>query len=93
MTLEVWKPNRQVRSIRPGVTLRIQAPASFRLRWSSDEWRTTQETHATATVLNIHFCDIPVAIRQAGSIRLTFFWIADERWESREYQIAILSDT
>ena len=32
-TLEIWKPNRRIRSSKAGCTLRVQAPASFRLRW------------------------------------------------------------
>lgn len=89
MTLEVWKPNRRVRTIRPEMTLRIQAPAPFRLRWSQDEWRTTQDTPATATALNIHFVDIPVHKDQSGSIRFTFYWTDEDRWEGKDYQTKI----
>lgn len=89
MTLEIWKPNRRIRTIRPGVTLRIQAPASFRLRWSRDEWKTTQETPATATALNIHYVDIPVAKGQSGSIRFTFFWTDEDRWDGKDCAVEI----
>jgi glucoamylase len=89
MTLEVWKPNRRIRTIRPGVTPRVQAPAPFRLRWSQDEWKTTQDTTATATALNIHYMDIPVQKDQSGSIRFIFFWTDEDRWEDKEYQIDV----
>jgi glucoamylase len=36
---EIWKPNRRVRFVKKGYTLRVQAPASFRLHWTGDEWR------------------------------------------------------
>src|SRR3989338_2488563 len=42
-SLEIWKPNRRVRSAKAGCTLRIQAPASFRLRWSRDNWETIDD--------------------------------------------------
>ena len=89
MTLEIWKPNRRIRTIRPGATLRIQAPAPFRLRWSQDEWRTTPETPATATALNIHYVDLPVQKDQAGSIRFTFFWTDEDRWEGKNHQVDV----
>jgi glucoamylase len=89
MTLEVWKPNRRVRTVRPGVTLRIQAPASFRLRWSQDEWRTTQNTPATATALNIHYVDISVPEGQINPIHFTFFWTDEDRWEGNDYRVVV----
>jgi hypothetical protein len=58
-TREIWKPNRRSRTTPLGVTLRVQAPAPFRLRWSMDEWTTTQETLATPTALHIHYVDLP----------------------------------
>lgn len=93
MTLEIWKPNRRVRTIRPGATLRIQAPAPFRLRWSHDEWNAVQDTSSKATVLNIDYVDIPVSSKQSGSIRFTFFWKDEERWEQRDYQVDIQNNT
>jgi glucoamylase len=89
MSIEVWKPNRRVRTIRPGVTLRVQAPASFRLRWSQDQWKTTQDTSATATALNIHYVDISVPEGQINPIYFTFFWTDEDRWENKDYQIVI----
>ena len=42
--LEVWKPTRRIRAMSAGEVLRIQAEASFRLRWTSDEWQTFQDS-------------------------------------------------
>ncbi|HUG44844.1 MAG TPA: glycoside hydrolase family 15 protein [Acidobacteriota bacterium] len=89
MTLEVWKPNRRIRTIQPDVTLRVQAPAPFRLRWSQDEWETAQDTPATATALNIHYVDIPVAQEQRAPIVFTFFWTNEDRWEANDYRIVV----
>jgi len=89
MTLEVWKPNRRVRTVRPGVTLRIQAPAPFRLRWSQDEWKMTQETPATATALNIHYVDISIPLGQRAPIRFTFYWTDGTRWEGQDFHVSV----
>ena len=88
-TLEIWKPNRRVRSLKAGCTLRVQAPASFRLRWSRDDWQTIEDTASAATPLGIEFVDIPVAASQHAPIRFTFFWPAHGRWEGRDYQVSI----
>jgi glucoamylase len=87
--LEIWKPNRQVRTVRPGWTLRIQAPASFCLHWTDNDWQDVHDTIATPTTLAIEFVDIPIPSQQRAPIRFTFRWLAEDRWEERDYAVAI----
>ncbi len=87
--LEIWKPIRQVKTVKPGETLRIQAPRRFRLRWSDDEWQTVHDTDANFTDLGIGFVDIPIGSSQVAPIRFTFFWTDEQRWEGREYEVTI----
>ncbi|MBI1994588.1 MAG: glucan 1,4-alpha-glucosidase, partial [Deltaproteobacteria bacterium] len=61
---EVWKTNRRCHSVAGGVTLRVQAPAPFRLRWTRNEWQTVEETPAISTALGIHYVDIPTSLTQ-----------------------------
>jgi glucoamylase len=89
--LEIWKFNRQVRAVKPGYTLRIQALAPFCLCWSMDNWQTVNNTESTATGLNIDFVDIVIAADQKFPIRFTFFWTASNQWENRNYDVAIFS--
>lgn len=87
--LEIWKPNRWARTVQAGWTLRIQAPGSFLLRWSRDEWQTAQDTMSTPTTLGISFIDIPVSLEQRAPIRFTFQWLPSGAWEGRDYLVAI----
>lgn len=87
--LEIWKPNRQVCNVKRGYTLRIQAPASFHLVWSRDEWQTVEAT-PSSTALGIEFVDIPVLPAQRAPIRFTFYWTASSRWEGRNYEVSVL---
>jgi glucoamylase len=89
--LEVWKPGRRVRSVKPGSTLRIQAPQDFRLRWSSDEWRTSNEADSMAIALASSFLDIPVGRDQRAPIRFQFLRAKDARWAESDYEVAIES--
>ena len=86
---EIWKPNRHVRSIAAGRTLRILAPAGFTVHWSRDEWQHTVDTPATATALGLHFVDIPISRDKTDPLRFTFFWTADRRWEGRDYAVSV----
>ena len=87
---EVWKPMRQVRSVKRGFVLRIQAPGGFRLHWSEDEWQTVRDSVSIHTVLGVEYVDIPVASAQQGNIRFTFYWAASDSWEGRDYLVGIV---
>lgn len=88
-SFEIWKPNRQARRIKRGHTLRIQAPAAFCLHWSANEWQSAVDSPSSAPVLGFHFVDIPISDVQRAPIRFTFLWTAENRWEGRDYEIAV----
>ncbi len=86
--LEIWKFNRQVRSLSSGAVLRIQAAAAFRLRWTCDEWKQTHDTDSKSIGTGHEYVDIRV-LAQRSPIRFTFFWTAVGRWEGRDFQVQI----
>jgi glucoamylase len=86
---EVWKFTRQARSVKRGYVLRIQVPATFRLHWSDDEWKTVKDTPSSATTLGVEFVDIPILAAQQAPIRFTFFWTASGHWEGRDYLVSV----
>ncbi|MHB8568470.1 MAG: glycoside hydrolase family 15 protein [Nitrososphaerales archaeon] len=89
MNLEIWKPNRRARFVKRGSTLRVQTPKAFRLHWSSDEWRTVNDTDSTSIALGIEFVDIPIGSAHKDPIRFTFFWKASEQWEGCDYVVVV----
>jgi glucoamylase len=88
-SFEIWKFNRQVRSLKRGRTLRIQASSPFRLHWSDDGWRSLKDTQSSSTALDVHFVDIRTMASSQSPVCFTFFWTADEHWEGRNYQVTI----
>jgi glucoamylase len=88
--LEVWKNNRQARTVQRGYTLRIQCLASFRLHWTEDQWRTATDTPSTATALGIYYVDILVRLDQQTPIQFTFFWTATSRWEGKDFMVNVV---
>lgn len=87
--VEIWKPNRQVRRVARGSTLRVQAAEAFRLRWSDDQWQTVRDTAASSTALGVPFVDIVTGLEQRAPILFTFLWTADNRWEGRDYAVVV----
>lgn len=87
--LEIWKPNRQVCHVKKGYTLRIQAPAPFRLHWSRDDWQSPEDTLSNSTGLGIDFVDLAVPPSQRAPLRFTFFWTKIGQWEGRDYEVTV----
>ncbi len=88
-SLEIWKHNRQVASVRGGRTLRILAGDSFLLRWTRDEWLTPVDTRSVSAPLGIGYADIPIPPGVEGTIRFTFYWQDANRWEGRDYGVSV----
>jgi glucoamylase len=86
---EIWKPNRKVRVVKRGHTLRVQVPAAFRLHWTPDEWHTVNDTSSAATTFGIEFVDIPITAAQQLPIQFTFFWPQSNSWENHDYTVEV----
>ncbi len=87
--LEIWKQNRQCRTVKKGYTLRIQNPSAFRLHWTNNEWQSFQDTDSTGTQLKVHFVDVHIAADQRAPIRFTFFYPETSRWEGWDYIVHV----
>ncbi len=90
--IEVWKMNRQVRTVPAGGLLRVQASSPFVLHWSSDEWKTMHDTTSTPTAVGVEFADIRVAA-QTVSLTFTFYWPQDSNWEGQNFEVEVLQAT
>jgi glucoamylase len=88
-TLEIWKFNRQIARIPAGQTLRVLATARFILHWSPDRWDTSNDSYSAATSIGVHYVDVPTLQHQSGEVRFTFRWIEPDRWEGRDYSVAV----
>jgi glucoamylase len=89
--IEVWKFNRQVRKVKAGTLLRIQADTPFLLHWSADEWQHVSDSVSNSTGISIWFADVAVAPEQKAPIRFTFYWPEANRWEGNDFAVAMLA--
>lgn len=87
--LEVFKLRRQVKKIQAGKTLRITAHNRFRVIWTADAWTTNQVTDSSAVGHAGSYADIPTATEQNGAVSFTLFWIEENRWEGRNFNVEI----
>jgi glucoamylase len=91
-SVEIFKLDRRPQQVLPGQTLRVLAPNSFRLLWSLDGWKTTYTKDAVHTGAPGCFADIPVPREQTAPVQFTLYWTAEERWENKNYSVAVRTD-
>jgi glucoamylase len=87
--LEVWNFYRQIQAMPRGKRLRIPLPNPFRLHWSSDGWKTVNDTTSITTAVGIYYVDIPTDQTTAGPLTFTFFWTSVGRWEGVDYAVLL----
>lgn len=86
---EVWKFNRQPRKMRAGATLRVVAEVPFRLHATLDGGSTWLDVDAITPPIGLSYADLPHKLPKGSVARFTFYWPAADRWEGREYSVAV----
>ena len=85
-----WRFNNKTRSVPRNKTLRIVLLTPGRVHWSVDGWKTSHDTDARDTGLGIYTLDLPTASLPGGARAVfTFFWPAENRWEGKDYSVAV----
>jgi hypothetical protein len=74
-----------------GKMLRIILAEEASITWSTDDWqRTSQAQTMHQEKLGLWFADFPTAEWPGGSVfAFTIFWKRDQRWENRNWQVAL----
>jgi glucoamylase len=86
----VWRFNHKLRSMRTGKTLRIETMASAVIHWSSDDWKTAQDTTSRVGAFGLHIADLQTqALTEGSRVRFTFYWSEAHRWEGTDFVICI----
>jgi len=87
----IWRFNHKCRTIVEFNTLRLEVLAPARVHWSSDGWRSVQDTETRDTGLGIHVADVLTSDLRAGTtVRFTFYWSAAGRWEGRNFEMQVV---
>ncbi len=91
--LEVWRLDRQVRTIPAGKRLRVEAEEMFELTWSIDNWATVNRTGATPVGFAGFFADLQPDPHPGQKIVFTLRWTAGNRWEGKNFEVETAAAT
>ncbi|MEO8569598.1 MAG: glucan 1,4-alpha-glucosidase [Ginsengibacter sp.] len=89
---ETWSFEYRCNSISKKKWLRIETLSSAIVRWSIDNWKTTNETTTRDTGLGIHFADVHTGATNPGNMLFTFYWQDAQCWEQKNFEVQIVND-
>jgi len=88
---EIWTFRHPIHHQRSGKILRLIMETGATVTWSADGWASTHHAEATGIgALKLWSADLPVQDCAEGCvIEFTFFWKDAQRWEGRNYSVAV----
>jgi glucoamylase len=93
-SLATWRLDQRCAGMVAGATLRIELLAAALVHWSADDWQTVHDTPTVDTTLGVHFADLRTASLRAGTtLRFTFRWRGENRWQGEDFACPILVPT
>lgn len=88
--LQVWLFNHKLRATNAHRPLRIEVNAHARLRWTANDWASVNDTELMDEGLGVFACEFAPGELNAGEVlKFTFYWTEANRWEGRDFAIAI----
>lgn len=84
----VWRFNHKCATIPPGQGLRLELAAPAVVHWSPDGWSTVLDTETRDTGLGLHVADLTPG--PGSRLAFTFFWPQADRWEGRDFEVAVV---
>jgi glucoamylase len=88
---EIFKLRRQIKQVAAGAVLRVVAENRFRLLWTVDQWATTNTRESVHVGYPGAFADIGVPETKSTGLSFTLFWLEEDRWEGRNFDLEIIA--
>lgn len=88
--LYTWTFSTQLKYIPKNKILRIHSLANATVRWSTDDWFTSNELSTLDSGVGVHYVDLPTAnLDNDTKIGFTFYWHDAECWENINYELFV----
>ncbi|MDO9186894.1 MAG: glucan 1,4-alpha-glucosidase [Bacteroidia bacterium] len=86
----IWHFNNHYKSIPKGKILRIHCLTAATVRWSVDNWLSTNDLVTLDSGVGIHYADLPTEnLDYEQKISYTFYWHDSETWEDENYTLSV----
>ena len=87
--VEIFQTSRPVSEIAAGMTLRVADTVRFKMLYTTDNWETSVTKESRPVGYAGFFADIDTLVGQAGKIAFTFYWVGQDKWLGRNFEVAV----
>ncbi len=87
--VEIFQTSRPVSVIAAGMTLRVANTVRFKVLYSTDNWATSVTKESRPVGYAGFFADIDTVAGQAGKIAFTFYWVGQDKWLGRNFEVTV----
>ncbi len=86
----IWNFSSKYKYIPKGSVLRIHTLACATVKWSADNWETSNEIETLDSGLGVFFADLKTnQLDFEKNIKFTFYWHDAGTWENKEFDLSI----
>jgi glucoamylase len=85
--LTPWRFNHRTRTMPPGNVLRIEVTDAATVHWSTDGWKTANDTATRDSGLGMHYVDVRAT--PGKTVVFTFHWTEADRWEGADFEVRV----
>ncbi|MBC7865298.1 MAG: hypothetical protein IAF38_20145, partial [Bacteroidia bacterium] len=86
----IWSFSNHYTHIPKGKILRVQCLTAATVKWSTDEWATSNELETSDTKIGVHYADLSCKeLDHEQKISFTFFWHDSGTEENKKYELTI----
>jgi len=87
--VEIFQTSRPVSEIAAGMTLRVADTVRFKMLYTTDNWATSVTKESRPVGYAGFFADIDTLVGQAGKIAFTFYWVGQDKWLGRNFEVMV----
>jgi glucoamylase len=85
-----WRFNNKPTSFPQGKKLRIEALAPMTVKWSIDNWKTSNDVRGMDTGLGAFVADLPTTELPHGTVlTFSFYWPQADKWEGSDFTVSV----
>ncbi|MFQ5329279.1 MAG: glucan 1,4-alpha-glucosidase [Thermodesulfobacteriota bacterium] len=88
--LTAWKINKPIKRVSASHALRIVSHEDGRLLWTADGWQTKKAERLHPTGLGVYYYDFGADILKSGTTLTFTFHYDNDRWEGKDYDVAVV---
>lgn len=91
--ISIWSTYNKFNWLEEGRTLRIETTSNAIIHWSSDNWKTVQDSSVEYSGIGVFYLDLPTELLKSGDeLKFTIYFKDTDNWLGEDFSVKITSN-